>query len=99
VPGDRDQQDPYRPFSEKRPVTQSRGALRAITLFELEELRELAKQDGKYVVLISGPCDVCGENREDALKPVMVNDDLKVWTHLVCDIATAEARVAAPWRP
>lgn len=87
----------YRPFSEKGPVLE-RGSLRAITLFELAELREMVQQDGKYVVLIAGPCDVCGKTREAALKPVMVNDDLKVWSHLVCDLDTAEGLVA-PWRP
>jgi DNA-binding transcriptional regulator LsrR (DeoR family) len=86
----------YRLFSEKGPVKET-SSLRAVTLFELSELRELARQDGKYVVLISGPCDVCGETREEALRPVMSNDDLKVWSHLVCDLDTAEKLVAPRW--
>ena len=59
-----------------RPYTDS-GALieecpvRAVTLFELDELVELARTDGKYVVLLAGPCGECGEPKVEALRPLV----------------------------
>lgn len=79
-----------------RPYTES-GALidecpvRAVTLFELDELVELARTDGKYVVLLAGPCGECGEPKVDALRPLVANPSLRLWTHLVTDVQTAQA--------
>ena len=85
----------YCPYAESGPIKMRSGD-RAVTLFELEELRELAKRKDKYVVLVSGPCGKCGRTRSDALKPLVENPKLKVWTQLVLDLDTAKELVPAP---
>ncbi len=84
----------YCPYAESGPIKMRSGD-RAVTLFELEELRELAKRKDKYVVLVSGPCGKCGRTRSDALKPLVENPKLKVWTQLVLDLDTAKELVPA----
>ena len=79
----------YRPYSAKGPILQSTPT-RAVTLFELSELVALSRQQDKHVVLASGPCRRCGRTREDALLPLLKNRQLKLWTHLVMDLGTAE---------
>lgn len=83
----------YNPFSAEGPV-HFRTGVRAVTLFELDELRQLAEREGKHVVLISGPCWKCESTRTEALRPLVANRRLKVWTHLVTDLRTAEELVA-----
>lgn len=82
----------YRPYSAAGPIPQQTPT-RAVTLFELDELVKLAKQDNKHVILAAGPCGKCGRTREDALLPLMKNPKLKLWTHLVLDLGTAEQLV------
>ena len=72
-----------------------RSGDRAVTLFELDELRELSARKDKYVVLVSGPCGKCGRTRSDALRPLVANPKLKVWSHLVLDLDTAQELVPA----
>jgi hypothetical protein len=43
----------------------------------------------KYVVLVAGPCAECGRLKTDALVPLLRNPNLRVFTHLVVDRATA----------
>ena len=83
----------YRPYSASGPI-QQQTPTRAVTLFELGELVKLAKQKNKHVILAAGPCGKCGRTREDALLPLMNNAQLKLWTHLVLDLGTAEQLVS-----
>ena len=82
----------YRPYSASGPIQQQMPT-RAVTLFELGELVKLAQQKDKRVILAAGPCGKCGRTREDALLPLMNNKQLKLWTHLVLDLSTAEQLV------
>ena len=82
----------YRPYSARGPI-QQQTPTRAVTLFEVGELVQLAKQENKHVILAAGPCAKCGRTREDALLPLMNNTQLKLWTHLVLDLGTAERLV------
>ena len=82
----------YRPYSARGPI-QQQTPTRAVTLFELDELVKLVKQNDKHVILTAGPCGRCGRTREDALLPLMNNPQLKLWTHLVLDLGTAEQLV------
>jgi len=68
--------------------------VRAVTLFELDELVQFAKKDGKYVVLVAGPCGECGASKKDALIPLLANEKLGLWTHLVTDARTAKEIIA-----
>ncbi len=78
----------FRPYSENGPLKEV-CPVRAVTLFELDELVELTKQDGKHVVLVAGPCGECGHSKMNALKPLLANESLRLWTHLVTDAKTA----------
>ena len=80
----------YRPFNARGPITRSTG-IRAVTLFELDELVEFAAQRDKAVVLVAGPCGnaKCGRSRSDALLPLLEEPSLDVWSHLVTDDVTA----------
>jgi hypothetical protein len=80
----------YRPFNERGPITKHAG-IRAVTLFELDELRAFAADPSKAVILVSGPCgdSGCRRSRHDALLPLLTVPSLDVWTHLVTDDRTA----------
>jgi hypothetical protein len=80
----------FRPYSVDGSLTDI-SPVRAVTLFELNELVELAKNpnNGKYVVLVAGPCGECGKTKKHALKPLIANENLRLWTHLVTDAKTA----------
>jgi DNA-binding transcriptional regulator LsrR (DeoR family) len=83
----------YRAYSAKGPLTLD-TKVRAVALFELAELVRLAKRPGKHVVLVAGPCSVCGKPRSDAVRALLEEPSLKVWTHLVTDVATARELLA-----
>jgi hypothetical protein len=82
----------FRPYSVAGPLPESVCPVRAVTLFELDELVEIAKDrtNGKYVVLVAGPCGECGETKKNALRPLLANEKLRLWTHLIVDAKTAK---------
>lgn len=80
------------PYSATSPI--QKVGHRAVTLFELDELREMAKRRNKHVVLVSPPCPTCGRTRAKALLPLLTQEALKVWTHLVIDVPTARELLA-----
>jgi hypothetical protein len=43
----------------------------------------------KYVVLVAGPCGECARTKEDAIRPLLEEPSLKIWSHLVTDMETA----------
>ncbi len=80
------------PFSATEPILNV--GHRAVTLFEIEELVAMAKRRNRHVVLISPPCPTCGRTRAKALLPLITEEKLRVWTHLVMDMPTARALLA-----
>ena len=52
----------------------------------------IARDPEKAVVLVAGPCGHpdCGRSRDDALVPLLTQDSLAVWTHLITDHVTAD---------
>ena len=78
----------WRPYGPEGPIKENTGR-RAVTLFELEELREMV-DDGRHVVLVAGPCLHCGVSKRIALRPLLAEPKLRVFNHLVTDIRTAE---------
>ena len=82
----------FRPYSAHGPLPESVCPVRAVTLFELEELVEIARDpaNGKYVVLVAGPCGECGETKRNALLPLLAHENLRLWTHLITDAKTAK---------
>jgi len=79
----------YRPYTAKGPVKEKPTDLRAVTLFELEDLARVAVQKNKHVILIARQCGICGRTRAEALLPLLTNPSLKVFSTLVMDAATA----------
>lgn len=77
-----------RPYSSEGPIT-SECPVRAVTLFELSDLVEMAQTEDKYVVLLGGPCGECGETKTRALVPLLTQPKLRLWTHLLTDVGTA----------
>ncbi len=78
----------HRPFNAAGPILEKHGN-RAVALFELDELVELAQQPDKAVVLVSPICGGCGYTRAQALVPLLRNPKLKLWSHLITDLHTA----------
>ena len=82
----------YRPFSKNAPIHEGPDDYRLVTLFDLEELVEMAKAKGKYVVLIARQCGLCEKQmtRAKALMPLIANPKLRLFTHIVMDSSTAK---------
>ena len=59
----------YRPFTSEGPVHEAPDQLRAVTVFELEDLVERAKDRSKEVILMARQCAICGRSRAQALLP------------------------------
>ncbi len=78
----------WRPYSAEGPILVNTG-IRAVTLFELDELKDFVA-GGKHVVLLAGPCNECGESKAAALSPLLEKESLRVFNHLVMDISTAK---------
>src|SRR5262245_60322485 len=85
----------YRPYSAKGPLLLD-TQVRAVTLFEIADLVELAARPDKHVVLVAGPCSVCRQPRADAVWPLIAEPSLRVWSTVVTDVETARALLAGP---
>jgi DNA-binding transcriptional regulator LsrR (DeoR family) len=79
----------YRPFTATGPAPEKPEFLRAVTLFELNELCGFAATRGKYVVLVARPCRLCGHPRARAMLSLLREPSLRVFTELVIDEQTA----------
>ncbi len=79
----------YEPFGESGPLDIDFG-YRAVTLFSIPDLVARAKQKGKEVLLVAGPCPGCGTSRERSLEPVLRVPALRVWSHAYLDSKTAQ---------
>ncbi|MGL4595402.1 MAG: hypothetical protein ACRCUY_11810 [Thermoguttaceae bacterium] len=84
----------FQPYSAIGPIPEV-CPVRAVTLFELDEMVKMAREpNGKYIVLVAGPCGECGATKKHALKPLLSNENLRLWTHLVTDARTAREMLA-----
>ena len=84
----------YRPFSATGPL-RHKPSIKAVSLFELPELVDLAKTPGKHVLLISGPCAFCDLRKGFALRPLLACPELRVWSEIVMDLPTSEELLSA----
>lgn len=78
----------YRGYSDTGPVIERANDLRAVTAFELEELKGIASHRDKHVLLIAKQCR-CGRTKARALRPLLEVPALRVFTSLVLDDKTA----------
>ena len=46
-------------------------------------------QKNRHVILMARQCGICGRSRAEALRPLLTNPQLKVFSTLVMDAATA----------
>jgi hypothetical protein len=83
----------YRPYTDAGPIEEDGKELRACTLFELKDFKNMV-HGGGHVILIARQCGNCGLTRARALRPLLENPDLKVWSRIVMDIATAKELLA-----
>lgn len=99
----------FRPYSATGPIPDVCG-VRAVTVLEIPQLVEWANSTifhsagggaggrsvgpQKYVVLVAGPCAQCGALKTEALRPILTEEKLRVFTHLVTDWRTAEQLLA-----
>jgi len=79
----------YRPYSKTGPIATTKG-MRAVSLFELQDLVELAHKPNKHVLLVAAPCGRCHQAKGDALRPLLEEKNLELWTHLLMDLTTAQ---------
>jgi len=77
-----------RPYSSKGPITVDTG-IRAVTVFEIAKLVTLAQKRDKAVLLVAGPCAYCGRPKAEALRPLLEEPSLAIWTDVVLDVETA----------
>ena len=90
----------YRPYSAVAPIEEGPDDLRAVTMFELDELARMAETKDKHVMLIVRPCRRCGMTRAKALLPLLTSPKLRVFSKLVVDSATAtDLLTSAPAAP
>ncbi len=78
----------FQPYSNEKPIQAQ--SLRYVTLFDFEEMLAFSRRPGKYVVVTCAPCRGCQQRKTMALRPLLSNPDLRLWTHLVLDHGSAE---------
>lgn len=83
----------YRPYTAKAFVKNE--ALRAVTLFDLDELVLIANSPEKAVILIARRRADDGRTRSVALRPLLSNPEMQLFSHLVIDEATARELLRA----
>ncbi len=81
----------YRPYSNTGPMPEEPSDLRAVTLFDLDDFRSKVKESYKYVVLMVRRCAYCDNLRAEAVRPLLQQPELRIWSHLIIDAAIAEA--------
>lgn len=72
--------------------------VRAVSLLNLHDLCAITAAPNKFVVLVAGPCNACGELKTEAIEPLLTQPSLNVWTHMVTDIESAEELTRVPPR-
>ena len=85
----------YRPYTSKGVVPGKQEQMRSVTLFELEDFVSIARTKNKHVVLIARQCGQCGRTRAPALRPLLKVPELRVWSEIVMDAATASELLGA----
>ena len=81
----------YRPYGNDGFIREKPNDLRAVTLFELEDLVRLANNRDRHVLLIARQCALCDPRRTRAkpLRPILKNPHMRVFSRLIMDSPTA----------
>lgn len=86
----------YRPYNEQGPIHEQGQEQRAVTLFELEDFVQMSHTRDKHVILLARACGMCGKTKGRSLPPLLENDKLRVWSHLIMDVKTANELTSRP---
>ncbi len=86
----------WQPYSATGSLAHIDTGIRAMTLFELDDLVRMASTTGKHVVLVAGPCVRCGAPKTRALRPLLTVPQLRVANHIITDVRTARELLAEP---
>ena len=81
----------FLPYSKEKAIESQ--TLKFVTLFNFNELCEFSKKPDKYVVVTCAPCNKCDKQKTEAVRPLLENPNLRMWTHLIIDRPTAEELV------
>jgi hypothetical protein len=84
----------YQAFSSTAPIEKTTD-IKAVTLLDLDRLSKFAADPNKHVVVVAGPCKECLQTRADAARPLLEAKKLKVWSHILFDLNTAEELLEA----
>jgi hypothetical protein len=79
----------YRPYSTSGPIIERRDQKRAVTLFEIDDFVNMAKQKDKHMLLIAHQCGTCGRSRAVPLRLLPEVASLRVFSELVMDVPSA----------
>jgi len=80
----------YCPYSDDGPLPEVALDREAVTIFKIPELVKMAKSGKHMIVLVCGPSHTKEHRRKtQALRPLLENENLRVWTHLIIDVETA----------
>ena len=79
----------FQPFSATGALTPK--SYRAVALFTFDELAAFSRRPDKHVVVIGGPCGACGAPKTNALRPLLENENSRLWTRLIIDRDAAKA--------
>jgi DNA-binding transcriptional regulator LsrR (DeoR family) len=81
----------YRPYGQDRFIKDKPTDLRAVTLFELEDMVTLAQKRDRHVILIARQCGVCEPRRTKAkaVRPILKHPEMRIFSRLVVDSPTA----------
>ena len=78
----------FQPYSKTKPIVSPSHQM--VTLFNFDELLKFSKEPGKHVVVTGGPCKTCQRSKAKAIRPLLENPELRLWTDLIIDRTTAE---------
>lgn len=85
----------YCPVSADGPIEINYG-MRPVSLFDIERLIEHAASDGKYVVLVAGPCATCKAPKTEALRPLLASPNLQLFSHLITSMDNVQPLFESP---
>lgn len=73
----------WHPLGEKKTIDPNKTAIRAMALYDLNDLAGFIKED-KNILLVLGPCRECNKTKTSVLKAILDQDNQLI-THLVTD--------------
>jgi DNA-binding transcriptional regulator LsrR (DeoR family) len=78
----------YEPYGATAPI-EADLPVEPVSVLTLPKLVGMARGEHKHVLLLAGPSSG-GRSRADALRPLLTQPRLRLWTHLALDSGTAE---------